>query len=167
MRRKNAFKSSVPTAPQNKTIRDMVRKNGKIKSLGKESYTLSDLRDHSRNFINFFWKTLQNLRIDSWIKGRNTSTLWCRSDSQPPKMGNLFKIKVRSIQLCLKYKLEMQHRSKSWSTNIIHVLLRTSKRLAWECCWQSLCAKYDCQLYWQEKENHASYSHICVPNRAP
>ena len=39
-----------------------------IKSLGKESYTLSDPRDHPRNFINFFWKTLQNLRIDGWTR---------------------------------------------------------------------------------------------------
>ena len=37
-------------------IRDRLRKKGTIKSLGKESYTLSDLRDHPRNFINFFSK---------------------------------------------------------------------------------------------------------------
>ena len=41
--------SSTKTA-----IRDRLRKKGRIKSLGKESYTLSDLRDHPRNFINFF-----------------------------------------------------------------------------------------------------------------
>jgi len=41
--------SSTKTA-----IRDRLRKKGKIKSLGKELYTLSDLRDHPRNFINFF-----------------------------------------------------------------------------------------------------------------
>ena len=35
-------------------IRDRLRKKGTIKSLGKESYTLSDLRDHPMNFINFF-----------------------------------------------------------------------------------------------------------------
>ena len=32
-------------------IRDRMRKKGIIKSLGKESYTLSDLRDHPRNKI--------------------------------------------------------------------------------------------------------------------
>ena len=31
-------------------------KKGTIKSLGKELYTLSDSRDHPRNFINFFEK---------------------------------------------------------------------------------------------------------------
>jgi len=41
--------SSTKTA-----IRDRSRKKGIIKNLGKESYTLSDLRDHPRNFINFF-----------------------------------------------------------------------------------------------------------------
>ena len=35
-------------------IKDRLRKKGRIKSLGKELYTLSDLRDHPRNFINFF-----------------------------------------------------------------------------------------------------------------
>ena len=35
-------------------IRDRLRKKGTIKSLGKELYTLSDPRDHPRNFINFF-----------------------------------------------------------------------------------------------------------------
>jgi len=34
------------------TITDRLRKKGTIKSLGKESYTLSDPRDHPRNFIN-------------------------------------------------------------------------------------------------------------------
>ena len=67
-------------------IRDRLRKKGTIKSLGKELYTLSDPRDHPRNFINFFWKTLQNLRIDVWAEERNMSTLRYRSDSQPPKM---------------------------------------------------------------------------------
>ena len=68
-------------------IRDRLRKKGTIKSLGKELYTLSDPRYHPRNFINFFWKTLQNLQIDGWAKReRNMSTLWYRSDSQPPKM---------------------------------------------------------------------------------
>ena len=38
------------------TIRDRLGKKGTIKSLGEELYTLSDLRDHPRNFINFFWK---------------------------------------------------------------------------------------------------------------
>ena len=47
------------------------------------------------------------------------------------------------------------------------VLLGTSKRPAWGCCWQSLSAKYDRQLYSQEKENHTSYSHICITNLAP
>ena len=56
MRSKYAFKSSTPTAPQNKAIRDRVGKKGTIKSLGKELYTLSDPRDHPRNFINFFEK---------------------------------------------------------------------------------------------------------------
>ena len=37
-------------------IRDRLRKKCTIKSLGKELYTLSDPRDHPRNFINFFWK---------------------------------------------------------------------------------------------------------------
>ena len=37
-------------------IRDRLRKNGRIKSLGEELYTLSDPRDHPRNFINFFEK---------------------------------------------------------------------------------------------------------------
>ena len=41
--------SSTKTA-----IRDRLRKKGKIKSLGEELYTLSDPRDHPRNFINFF-----------------------------------------------------------------------------------------------------------------
>jgi len=54
MRSKYAFKSLIPTAPPKTTIRDTVRKKGSIKSLGKELYTLSDLRDHLRNFINFF-----------------------------------------------------------------------------------------------------------------
>ena len=53
MRSRYAFKSSTPTAPQNKAIRDRVGKKGTIKSLGKELYTLSDSRDHLRNFINF------------------------------------------------------------------------------------------------------------------
>jgi len=53
--------SSTKTA-----IRDRLTKKGTIKSLGKGLYTLSDSRDHPRNFINFFWKTLQNLRIDGW-----------------------------------------------------------------------------------------------------
>ena len=35
-------------------IKDRLRKKGTIKRLGMESYTLSDPRDHSRNFINFF-----------------------------------------------------------------------------------------------------------------
>ena len=35
-------------------IRDRMRKKGTIKSLGEESYTMSDPRDHPRNFINFF-----------------------------------------------------------------------------------------------------------------
>ena len=38
-------------------IRDRLRKKGTIKSLGKESYTPSDPRDHPRNFIIFFKKT--------------------------------------------------------------------------------------------------------------
>jgi hypothetical protein len=33
-----------------------MRKKGTIKSLGKELYTLSDPRDHPRNFINFLLK---------------------------------------------------------------------------------------------------------------
>ena len=37
-------------------IRDRLRKKGKIKSIGKELYTLNDSRDHPRNFINFFTK---------------------------------------------------------------------------------------------------------------
>ena len=58
MRSKYAFKSSIPTAPPKTTIRDRVRRKGSIKSLGKELYTSSDRRDHSRNFIKFFLKNL-------------------------------------------------------------------------------------------------------------
>ena len=43
-------------------------KKGIIKSLGKELYTLSDPRDHPRDFINFFRKTLQNLRLTVELK---------------------------------------------------------------------------------------------------
>ena len=45
--------SSTKTA-----IRDRLRKKGRIKSLREELYTLSDPRDHPRNFINFFQKIL-------------------------------------------------------------------------------------------------------------
>ena len=55
--------SSTKTA-----IRGRLRKKGIIQSLGEELYTLSDPRDHPRNFIHFFWKNLQNLRIDGWTK---------------------------------------------------------------------------------------------------
>ena len=41
--------SSTKTA-----IRDRLREKGRIKSLGEELYTLSDPRDHPRNFTNFF-----------------------------------------------------------------------------------------------------------------
>jgi len=54
MRSKYAFKSSIPTAKTKTAFRDRLRKKGRIKSLGKESYTLSDPRDHPRNFTNFF-----------------------------------------------------------------------------------------------------------------
>ena len=54
MRSKYAFNSSIPIAPQNKAIRDRMRKKGTVKSLGEESYTLSVPRDHPRNFINLF-----------------------------------------------------------------------------------------------------------------
>ena len=57
-------------------IRDRLRKKGTIKSLGKESYTLSDPRDHPRNFINFFWKTLQNLRIYGWAEEKEIWALY-------------------------------------------------------------------------------------------
>ena len=57
-------------------IRDRLRKKGTIKSLGKELYTLSDPRDLPRNFINFFWKTLQNLRIDGWTKEKEIWALY-------------------------------------------------------------------------------------------
>ena len=63
--------SSTKTA-----IRDRLRKKGIIKSLGKELYTLSDPRDYPRNFINFFWKTLQNLRIDGWTKEKEILALY-------------------------------------------------------------------------------------------
>ena len=64
--------SSTKTA-----IGDRLRKKGKIKSLGEELYTLSDLRDHLRNFINFLWKkTLQNLRIDGWAKEKEIWALY-------------------------------------------------------------------------------------------
>ena len=48
-----------PTPPylqlhKNKGIRDRMRKKGTIKSLGEKSYTMSDSRDHPRNFIKFF-----------------------------------------------------------------------------------------------------------------
>ena len=59
------------------TIRDRLRKKGTIKGLDKELYTLSDPRDHLRNFINFFWKTLQNLRIDGWTKEK---VIWALYD---------------------------------------------------------------------------------------
>jgi hypothetical protein len=35
-------------------IRDRLRKKGIIKRLGEELYTLSDPRDHPRNFTNIF-----------------------------------------------------------------------------------------------------------------
>ena len=54
MRSRYAFKSSIPTAAQKIAIRDRLRKKGIIKRLGEELYTLSDPRDHPRNFINFF-----------------------------------------------------------------------------------------------------------------
>ena len=54
MRSRYAFKSSIPTVPQKIAIRERLRKKGIIKSLGKESYTLSDPRAHPRNFIHFF-----------------------------------------------------------------------------------------------------------------
>ena len=41
--------SSTKTA-----IRDRLRKKDTIKSLGKKSHTLSNPRDHPRNFIIFF-----------------------------------------------------------------------------------------------------------------
>ena len=59
-------------------IRDRLRKKGIIKSLGEELYTLSDPRDHPRNFINFFWKTLQNLQIDGWTKKKE---IWALCDT--------------------------------------------------------------------------------------
>ena len=70
MRSRYAFKSSIPTVPQKIAIRERLRKKGTIKSLGKEFYTLSDPIDYLRNFINFFWKTLQYLWIDGWTKER-------------------------------------------------------------------------------------------------
>jgi len=57
-------------------IRDRLRKKGTVQSLGEELYTLSDPRDHPRNFINFFWKTLQNLRIDGWTKEKEIWALY-------------------------------------------------------------------------------------------
>ena len=51
---KYAFNSSISTATQSNVIRYRMRKKGTIKSFGKESYTLSDPRDDSRNFRNFF-----------------------------------------------------------------------------------------------------------------
>ena len=68
-------------------IRDRLRKKGTIKSLGEGLYTLSNPRDHPRNFIIFFWKTFTkppDWRLN-W-RERNMSTLWYRSNSQPPKM---------------------------------------------------------------------------------
>ena len=58
-------------------IRNRLRKKGRIKSLGEELYTLSDPRDHPRNFIDFFGKqTLQNLRIDGWAKEKEIWALY-------------------------------------------------------------------------------------------
>jgi hypothetical protein len=37
---------------------------------------LSDPRDHPRNFINFLWKTLQNLHIDGWTKEKEIWALY-------------------------------------------------------------------------------------------
>ena len=59
-------------------IRDRMRKKGTVQSLGEELYTLSNPRDHPRNFINFFWKTLQNLRIDGWTKEKE---IWAFYDT--------------------------------------------------------------------------------------
>ena len=56
MRSRYTFKSSIPIAPQKIAIRDRLRKKGITKSLGEELCTLSDLRDHSRNFIFSFEK---------------------------------------------------------------------------------------------------------------
>jgi len=54
MRSRYAFKSSIPTAPQKHPLEIGRGRKGTITSLGKESYTLSDPRDHPRNFITFF-----------------------------------------------------------------------------------------------------------------
>ena len=44
-------------------IRDRLRKKDRVKSLGDEFYTLSDPRDHPRNFINFFSKLYKTSRL--------------------------------------------------------------------------------------------------------
>ena len=44
-------------------IRDRLRKKGIIKNFGKDLHTLSDPRDHPRNFINFFWKLYKTSRL--------------------------------------------------------------------------------------------------------
>ena len=54
MRRRYAFKFSIPTAPQKNSHQRQVEEVRHNKNLGEELYTLSDLRDHPRNFINFF-----------------------------------------------------------------------------------------------------------------
>ena len=56
------WEAGMPSNPpylqlhKKKAIRDRLRKKGTVQSLGEELYTLSDPRDHPRNFINFFWK---------------------------------------------------------------------------------------------------------------
>jgi hypothetical protein len=104
-------------------------------------------------------------------------------DSQPPKIrwsymphrskvkgkikANLFKIMIRTPSCA--YRI-------SWKCNIAatpdqqpksKTFLGTSKELAWGCCWRSLNAKSDHQLYSQIKENYTSYSHICITNLVP
>ena len=64
-----------------------MRKKGTIKSLGKESYTLSDPRDHSRNFINFLFEKLyktSGLMVE--LKRKKYEHSMIRPDSQPPKI---------------------------------------------------------------------------------
>jgi hypothetical protein len=63
MRNKYAFICSILQLHKKKAIRSTMRKKGRIKGLGEESNTLSDPRDHSRNFA--FEKLYKNLRIDS------------------------------------------------------------------------------------------------------
>jgi len=61
MRNMFAFIPSIPTAPPKRSLRSRMEKERHNKSLGEEYNTLSDLRDHLRNFIFCFTKLYKNL----------------------------------------------------------------------------------------------------------